>query len=289
MIRSFLFVPGDSERKQIKALEGDADALILDLEDSVAPADKARAREVVAAAIRAKRERGPACWVRVNPLGSAFLQEDLATVVSARPDGIVLPKCGHACDVERLSALIRPLEAVSNFPDGSILILPIVTETAAGVLAAATYRDRSKRLFGLTWGAEDLATDLGAGRKRYDDGRYRDAFRLARSVTLLGAVAANVEPIDTVFPDFRNDEAFAEECREAAIDGFTGKMAIHPAQVSIINEAFTPSEEEVAEARMIVEAFGAAGDPGVLAVDGRMLDRPHLLQARRVIARTSSG
>ena len=279
-LRSLLFVPGDSERKIEKALAGEADALILDLEDSVAPAAKAVARRIVGA-VSSKR----IMFVRINPLASGMATEDLAAALACRPFAIVLPKSNRGRDVAELDAMLDVAEAQAGIAEGSTRILAIATETAAGALAAATYAGVSRRLWGLTWGAEDLAADLGALSKRHRDGRYRDTFRFARIQALLGAVAAGVEPVDTVFPDFRDEDAFASECEEAALDGFTAKMAIHPGQVPIINAAFTPSDKAIEEAEAIVAAFAVAGDPGVVALDGRMLDRPHLLNARKVLAR----
>ena len=284
MLRSLLFVPADSERKIAKGLDGDADALILDLGDSVAPDRKAVARETIREVAGNKT-----LFVRVNPLASEWLKDDLAAALACRPLGIVLPKSNHGHDVATLDALLGAAEAVAGVEEGATRILPIVTETAAGTLATATYADVSNRLWGMTWGAEDLAADVGALAKRHADGRYRDTFRFARVQALLGAVAACVEPVDTVFPDFRDADGFARECEEAATDGFTAKMAIHPMQIEAINAAFTPSEETVAEARAIIEAFVAAGDPGVVALDGRMLDRPHLVAAKRILARMSEG
>lgn len=284
ILRSLLFVPADSERKIVKGLEGDADALILDLEDSVAPARKAAAREIVREVTGDKT-----LFVRVNPLDSGWIEKDLAAALACRPFGIVLPKANHGDDVAALDALLGVAEARAGIEDGTTRILPIVTETAAGTLATSTYAGVSNRLWGLTWGAEDLATSIGALAKRYPDGRYRDAFRFARGLALLGAVAAKVEPVDTVFPDFRDADGFARECEDAATDGFTAKMAIHPAQVEAVNAAFTPSEEAIGEAKAVIEAFAVAGDPGVVALDGRMLDRPHLLAAQRVLARIGTN
>ena len=281
MIRSLLFVPADSERKIARGLEGDADALILDLEDSVAPADKPRAREV----LRGVETGGRPIFVRVNPLASGETRADLAAAMALAPFGIVLPKSNAGTDVAHLHALLDVAEAEAGLEEGATHVLPIATETAAGTLAAATYGGVSPRLWGLTWGAEDLATDLGAPEKRHADGRYRDPFRFARAQCLFGAVAAGVPPVDTIFADFRDEGALMRECREAAADGFVAKMAIHPAQIGPINAAFTPTPEAVAEARAVVEAFAAAGNPGVVALEGRMLDRPHLVQAERLLAR----
>lgn len=280
MIRSLLFVPGDSERKIAKANEGEADALILDLEDSVAPDAKGAARAVVREVRSAKT-----LLVRINPLPLGMADGDLAAALACRPFAVVLPKANGGADIAALDAMLNVHEAQAGIEEGTTRILAIATETAAGTLAAASHASRSDRLWGLTWGAEDLAADVGALAKRHPDGRYRDTFRYARVQALLGAVAAGVEPVDTVYPDFRDADGFQRECEEATLDGFTAKMAIHPAQVSIINAAFTPSDEALTEARAVIEAFAAAGDPGVVSLDGRMLDRPHLVNARKVLAR----
>jgi citrate lyase subunit beta / citryl-CoA lyase len=197
----------------------------------------------------------------------------------------MLPKSNSGQDVQQLSAKLRVHEAENGLPDGAINILPIITETAAGVLAAATYAGASARLAGLTWGAEDLSAAIGARAARDENGRYTDVFRLARTMTILAAGAAEVAAIDTVFPAFRDMAAFEAECKEAERDGFTGKMAIHPAQVPVINAAFTPSTEAVERSQAIVSAFEAAGNPGVVGIDGKMYDRPHLRLAERLLAR----
>ena len=287
-MRSGLFVPGDSERKLSKSLTSGADGLFIDLEDSVSLDNKQTARDITTGFLREAREENqrPALYVRVNAFDTELTDDDLAAVMKSRPDGIVLPKSEHGQDVTRLDALLRVHEVENDIEDGSTRIIAIITETAIGALNANSYRRSSKRLQGVAWGAEDLSADIGSAR-RYDDGTYRDVFRFARVQTLLGAVAAGVEPLDTVYPDFRDEEGLARECREGKLDGFTAKMAIHPAQVPIINEVYTPSEEEVSRARKIVEAFEAAGNPGVIGVDGQMLDRPHLRKAEKLLARYS--
>lgn len=286
-MRSLLFVPGDSERKLEKSLTSGADALIVDLEDSVAAAGKGAARAIAAgflAEIRG-RERRPLLYVRVNDFSTGLAEDDLAAIVAAAPDGIVLPKCGGGADVERLSAMLRVHEAEAGLADGAIRILPLITETAAGLLAAGTYGPSLPRLSGITWGAEDLSAAVGARATRDGHGRYTDVFRLARAVTILAASAAEVPAVDTVYVDFRDEAGFRAECEAAERDGFSAKMAIHPAQVAAINEAFTPSLAALAEARAIVEAFAAAGNPGVVGIGGKMFDRPHLTRAGRLIAR----
>ncbi|RWD71380.1 CoA ester lyase [Mesorhizobium sp.] len=289
-MRSLLFVPGDSERKLEKGFEADADVVIVDLEDSVAAANKGAARAVAAGFISNQRRRtGPTVYVRVNDLSTGLTDDDLAALVPAKPDGIMLPKSNSGQDVQQLAAKLRVHEAENGLPDGAMRILPIITETASGVLAAASYAGASARLAGLTWGAEDLSAAIGARAARDEDGRYTDVFRLARSMTILAAGAAEVAAIDTVFPDFRDMASFAKECREAERDGFTGKMAIHPAQVPVINTAFTPSAEAVERSQAIVNAFAAAGNPGVVGIGGKMYDRPHLRLAERLLARAKAS
>ena len=286
-MRSALFVPGDSERKLIKGIDSGADCLFIDLEDSVALDNKSAARSVTADFLKGhvNDEKRPLLYVRVNAFDTGLIEDDLKAVMPLNPDGIVLPKAEHGQDVTHLDARLRVYEIENDIEDGLTDIVPIVTETAIGTLQAGTYNRSSPRLKGLAWGAEDLSTDVGALERRHANGTYRDLFRFARIQTLLGAVAAGVQPLDTVYPDFKNEAGFAKECSEAAIDGFTGKMAIHPAQVAIINEAFTPSKHDIERARAIVDAFEKAGHPGVLAVDGEMLDRPHLQKAINLLER----
>ncbi|MBN9217571.1 MAG: CoA ester lyase [Mesorhizobium sp.] len=285
-MRSLLFVPGDSERKLEKGFAAGADVVIVDLEDSVAPQNKAAARDIAARFIVERRgQTRSAIYVRVNDLSTGLTDNDLAALVPAKPDGIMLPKSNSGQDVQQLAAKLRVREAENGLADGVTKILPIITETPAGVLAAATYAGTSARLAGLTWGAEDLSAAIGARSARDGQGRYTDVFRLARTMTILAAGAAEVAAIDTVFPGFRDMAAFSAECTEAERDGFTGKMAIHPDQVPVINAAFTPSSEAVQQSASIVAAFKAAGNPGVVGIDGKMYDRPHLRLAERLLAR----
>jgi citrate lyase subunit beta/citryl-CoA lyase len=270
--RSWLFVPADSDRKILKALECGADAIIFDLEDSVAPGQKAAAREVLKGLPR--RTGGPAWWLRVNPLGSEEHKKDLELLGSADLTGIILPKTETGADVTQLA-----------HRTGSIPIHAIVTETAASLFGLLSYRDPKSPLVAMSWGAEDLSANLGASSKYNSSGALSFTYQMARSLCLAGAVAAGVQPVDTIFADFRDEDGVLAEAQAAARDGFTGKLAIHPNQVAPINAAFTPSPDEVAHARAIVNAFGAAPSAGVLSVDGRMVDRPHLLQAKRVLAR----
>ncbi|MDR5760562.1 CoA ester lyase [Caballeronia sp. LZ035] len=284
-MRSFLFVPGHDSRKLLKALDSGADALILDLEDAVPEHEKAGARALCAEFVREYRERLP-LFVRVNALDSGLLPGDMAAVVQARPFGLVVPKCEDNGMLERVGHYLTALEARDGLLPGEVRLLPIVTETAASMTGIASYAQaRHERLFGMLWGAEDLSADTGARASRRHDGAYAAPFELARSLCLFGAVAAKANPIDAVFTDFRDHEGLARECEHAARDGFTGKAAIHPAQIEVINQWFTPSVDEVERAQRIVEAFRQAPQAGAISLDGKMLDRPHLRGAERLLAR----
>ena len=270
--RSWLFVPADSEKKIAKAVESDADAIIFDLEDSVVPARKADAREILKAL--PKRTGGPEWWVRINPLASDSIKADLAVFASPDFTGVVLPKTESGSDVAELA------HRTGNLP-----VHAIVTETPASLFGLLSYRGCSPALAAMSWGAEDLSAALGASSKCDADGELAFTYRLARSLCLAGAVAAGVQPIDGVFADFRDGEGLRVEAEAARREGFTGKLAIHPDQVPIINAAFTPSAEEVAHAQAVVDAFDSDPDAGTLSVNGRMVDRPHLEQALRVLDR----
>jgi citrate lyase subunit beta/citryl-CoA lyase len=273
--RSLLFVPGDRPDRMEKALASGADALILDLEDAVAGPAKAEARRHVAAFLDAHPQAN--LWVRVNPLDGPECERDLAAVLASRPNGIVLPKAEGGASVAELA---RRLTERSN---ATAQILAIATETPAAIFQLGSYGG-AKRLAGLTWGAEDLPAAIGAATSREEDGRYTAPYELARSLCLFGAAAAGVAPIETVYPAFRDLDGLAAYAARARRDGFTGMMAIHPAQVPAINLAFTPSEAEIAQARAVVAAFEANPGAGALALDGRMIDRPHLVQAQRTLA-----
>lgn len=290
-MRSLLFVPADSPRKIDKALASPADAVILDLEDSVALDAKPAARAAVAERLQgiaaAERARLPRIYVRVNALATGMTGADLDAAMAGRPDGIMLPKAEGGRAVRALSAAIAAREDAATGTCGATRILAIATETAGATLAAASYATAGPRLEGLAWGAEDLSADLGAGAIRNADGEFAEPFRFARAMALFAAVAAGVAPIDGVYADFRDEAGLRRECLAAARDGFTAKMAIHPAQVPAINEAFSPTPEAVAHARRIVEAFAAHGNPGVIALDGEMLDRPHLARAERLLTRAA--
>ena len=272
-LRSLLFVPGDRPERLAKAAASGADALILDLEDSVAPVAKAAARENVRAALSAPRE-GPALYVRINSIDSDDAAADLAALDGLYPDGIVLPKAEGGASVATL--LKRHA--------GDYRILPVATETPAAIFTLGTFGAVAHRLAGVTWGAEDLPAAIGATTAREDDGNYTDPYRMVRALTLFGAHAAGVPAIETVFPDFGDSDGLAAYAARGRRDGFTGMMAIHPAQVPIINAAFSPSDAEVAHARRVVALFDANPGAGALQLDGKMVDAPHLKAARRVLA-----
>lgn len=286
-MRSLLFVPGDSPSKLAKALASGADALIVDLEDSVAADARPTARAVTRDFISQARLQPvrPRLFVRVNGLTTGLLDDDLEAVMQAAPDGIVLPKAEGGLDVTHLSAKLAVHEAENDLVDGGTRIMAIATETAKGVFALGTFAGSSPRLVGMAWGAEDLSADIGAETNRQEDGRYAGPYRLARALALLGAAAAETAAIDAVYTQYRDLEGLAAECGAARRDGFSAKMAIHPAQVPVINAAFTPSMEAIARARAIVAAFEAHPGAGVIGIGGEMLDMPHLKRARRTLDR----
>ena len=282
-LRSLLFTPGDSLKKIEKGAAGPADALILDLEDSVAEANRPDARRLVHDFLAAHRERTrQQLWVRINPLDTPDARLDLAAVIAGRPDGIVLPKVHSSTDVTTLSHYLDALEPAFDVPVGSVRILPVATETAQAIFALGTYAGASPRLLALTWGAEDLAAAIGASANRDASGRLEFTYQMARSLCLVGAAAADVAAIETIFPDFRNHVGLQAYANVARRDGFRGMMAIHPGQVEIINNAFTPSDDEIAWATRVVAAF-AGSTTGTVGLDGQMLDMPHLKQARRLL------
>jgi citrate lyase subunit beta/citryl-CoA lyase len=287
IIRSWLFVPGDSERKMEKARENPADALILDLEDSVANERQETARDIVRAYLgdRADRSRQQ-LWVRINPLDTDLSLPDLAAVMAGRPDGICLPKVYSANDVNTLGHYLDALEAREGIERGTTKILCVATETAASLLTFHTYLEGvTKRLTALTWGGEDLSAALGASDNRHPvSGDYDDPYLLARSFALAASRAIDVQPVGVVYPNFRDGEGFEAECRRDRRSGFIGKIAIHPAQAEIANRAFTPSDDEVAHARRVIQAFDDNPGVGTVGLDGMMLDMPHLKQARNTVA-----
>ncbi|HUC11018.1 MAG TPA: CoA ester lyase [Stellaceae bacterium] len=284
-MRSFLFVPADSERKLARGPQAGADALILDLEDSVVPANRPTARILARGFLDNTGTAGFQRWVRVNPLASGAALDDLAAVMPGRPDGILLPKCVPE-DLRTLDHYLSAFEAASALAPGAVRVIAIATETPAAMFAIGNYAGVSPRLAGITWGAEDLAACIGGNNRRADgaaNGTYDDVYRLARSLCLLAASAAGVAPIDTIYTDFRDEPGLAAECAAARRSGFTAKMAIHPAQIAVINSAFTVSEEELAWARQVVALFAENPQAGTVALDGKMVDRPHLTLARRLL------
>jgi citrate lyase subunit beta / citryl-CoA lyase len=280
-MRSLLFVPADSERKLSRGPQSGADALILDLEDSVVPANRPLARRQARDFLASTGSAGFRRYVRINPLSSGVALDDLAAVVPGKPDGILLPKCVPE-DLRTLDHYLSAFEAASAMPRGTIRVIAIATETPAAMFALGGYAAVSPRLEGITWGAEDLAACLG-GNNRRCDGVYDDVYRLARSLCLLSAAAAGVMPIDTIYTDFKDETGLAAECAAAKRSGFTAKMAIHPAQIPVINHAFSASEEELAWARKVVAIFAENPNAGTVALDGKMVDKPHLSLARRLL------
>jgi citrate lyase subunit beta/citryl-CoA lyase len=290
-MRSFLFVPADGGKKLDKAMASGADAVIVDLEDSISAEGKAAARKCAADFVQdaVKQARRPRLLVRVNGFTTGLTDADLDAIVPARPDAIMLPKAQGGAGVLQADAKLAVREAQCGLPDGHIKIVAIATETATALFLAGTFRGASARLEGLTWGAEDLSAELGAETNRDPDGRFLDPYRLARALCLAGAAAAQVQAIDTITADFRNIERLRRETEEARRDGFTGKMAIHPAQVPVINEVFTPTPQAIARARAMIAAFDAQPGNGAVGIDGVMYDRPHLERARLLLARAKAA
>jgi citrate lyase subunit beta/citryl-CoA lyase len=279
MNRSYLFVPADSERKMKKASDVGADALILDLEDSVAPDSRPAARELSCDYL-VGRER---VWVRINPVASEDAAADLEAIMPSAPTGIVLPKSSGADDVIRLAAILDTLERTHGIEAGSTCILPICTETPDALFTLGSYAGSSPRLAAMSWGAEDLSAAIGASAKRDDNGDWLPPYELARSLCLFGAAAAEVAAIDTVYTDFRDEKGLADYAANARRDGFSGMLAIHPEQVDVINRAFVPTTAELERAQRIVALFAENPGAGTLGMDGEMIDRPHLVQAERIL------
>lgn len=280
MIRSFLFVPGDSERKLERAPDAGADAIIVDLEDSVSADNRPRARELAREYIDGREN----VWVRINPVDSGEAMADLQAVMPAAPSGIMLPKARSADDATRLATKLDELEDRFDIAAGNTRILPLCTERPRALFSLDSYVGATPRLAGLTWGAEDLSAALGARARRDEDGNWLPPYELARSLCLFAAAAAEVPAVDTVYTDFRDTEGLASFAGRAARDGFTGMLAIHPAQVATINDAFSPGDEDVKRAERIIALFTDNPGAGALALDGEMIDKPHLVQARRIVA-----
>ena len=286
-MRSLLFVPADGGAKLDKAMASGADAVILDLEDSIAPERKAQARAAALEFLKAtqtKKQR-PRLMVRINGLDTGMTDADLDAVVAGKPDAILFPKAEGGATVTHVDAMLTAREAAAGLPEGSIKILAQTVESAVGLFTAGSYRNSSARLIGMTWGPEDLSSELGAEANREADGMLTEPYRLARSICLFGAAAAKVPAIETIHVNFRDPEVLRRDTELARRDGFSGRLAIHPAQVAVINEVFTPSPEQIAKAKAVVAAFAAQPGAGAVGIDGKMYDRPHLLRARALLAR----
>jgi citrate lyase subunit beta/citryl-CoA lyase len=287
MMRSLLFVPADGGAKLDKAMASGADAVILDLEDSITPERKAQARAAALEFLKAAQTKKPRprLLVRINGLDTGMIDADLEAVVAGRPDAIVFPKAEGGASVVHLDAKLTAREAIAGLPEGGIKILAQAVESAAGLFLAGTFRDASARLIGMTWGPEDLSAELGAEANRDAAGQLTEPYRLARNMCLFGAAAAKLPAIETVYVDFRNSEGLRRDTQDARRDGFAGRLAIHPAQVAVINEVFTPSPEQIAQAKTVVAAFAVRPSAGAVGIDGKMYDRPHLLRAQALLAR----
>ena len=281
--RSWLFVPGDSERKLAKGPTTGADILILDVEDSVSPARKPVARKMIAEYLGTAARDGTPLWVRINGLHTPYWRDDVAAAMAGGADGIVLPKPRSPADVFAVAELMDRLEAPERGEPAQILAL--AGETARGLMSLHEYRPGLPRLTALSWGSEDLGTDVGALRRRREDGSLLPLYEISRALTLAAATVAEVDAIEAVYADFRNLDGFRRFTEEALEMGYVGGAAIHPAQVEILNEVFTPSDEQLAEAHEIVEAFESSGETGVMSIRGKMVDQPHLAQARKLLRR----
>jgi citrate lyase subunit beta / citryl-CoA lyase len=280
--RSWLFAPGDSERKMEKATAGPADIVLLDLEDAVATEEKPKARSSVAAFLAARPQERSRLWVRINPLQGPHALTDLAAVMPGRPGGIMLPKSRGRADVELLDNYLSALEVAFGIEPGSTQVIALITETAEAMFTTGTYAG-APRLVAMTWGAEDLADAVGASENRNADGSYGFTFELARSLCLLGAAAAGIPAVDTIQGDFRDEAGLRKRAEQVRRAGYRGMLAIHPAQVDVINEAFTPGDAELAAAREIVDLFAANPGVGAIGHKGAMLDRPHLARAQALL------
>jgi citrate lyase subunit beta/citryl-CoA lyase len=287
MMRSLLFVPADGGLKLDRAMASGADAVIIDLEDSIAPERKDQARKLALDFLKGahvKKER-PRLLVRINGLDTGMTDADLDAVVAGKPDAILFPKAEGGTSVTHLDAKLTAREAIAGLPEGAIKILAQSVESAAGFFLAGTFRDASPRLIGLTWGPEDLSSELGAEANREANGTLTEPYRLARSICLFGAAAAKVPAIETIHVNFRDPDVVRRDTELARRDGFTGRLAIHPAQVAVINEVFTPSPEQIAKAKAVVAAFAAKPGAGTVGIDGKMFDQPHLKRAQALLAR----
>jgi len=280
--RSWLFAPGDSEKKMTKAMDGTADIVLIDLEDAVAPENKELARTMVHDFIKANPAQRDRLWVRINPMDGPYTLGDLVAIMPAQPAGIMLPKVYGRADVERLDHYLSALETANGIAPGSTKVIVLITETAEAMFQTGDYKG-APRVVALTWGAEDLADSIGASSNKNPDGGYSFTYELARSLTLLGAATAGVTPIETIQGDFRDLDGLKARAEKVRRDGYRGMLAIHPAQVDVINAAFTPTEEEIAEAQEIVDLFAANPGVGAIGFKGGMLDRPYLSRALQLL------
>jgi citrate lyase subunit beta/citryl-CoA lyase len=284
-MRSLLFVPADSGSKLDKAFASGADGVILDLEDSIAPERKDIARKAALDFLKsAKGKKGPRLLVRINGLDTGMTDADLDAIVPGAPGAILFPKAEGGATVTHVDAKLTAREAIAGLPEGAIKILAQTVESAAGLFTAGTYKNCSARLIGMTWGPEDLSAELGAEANRESSGELTEPYRIARAMCLYGAAAAKVPAIETIHVDFRNADVLRKDTEIARRDGFTGRLAIHPAQVPVINEVFTPSPAQIDKAKAIVAAFAAQPGAGTVGIDGKMYDRPHLARAKRLLA-----
>ncbi|MBK8376176.1 HpcH/HpaI aldolase/citrate lyase family protein [Sphingorhabdus sp.] len=287
-MRSWLFAPGDSEKKMTKAMEGTADIVLIDLEDAVAPETKPLARTMVHDFLKANAPQRERLWVRINPFDGPYTLPDLAAIMPAHPGGIMLPKVYGRADVERLNHCLSALEVANGIEEGSTPVIVLITETAEAMFHTGDYKG-APRVVALTWGAEDLADSIGASSNKNADGSYGFTYELARSLTVLGAATAGVPAIETISADFKDLEALRLRAEKVRRDGYRGMLAIHPAQVDVINRAFTPTAEEIAEAREIVAVFDANPGMGAIGYKGAMLDRPYLSRALQLLALVEEG
>jgi citrate lyase subunit beta/citryl-CoA lyase len=290
-MRSLLFVPADGGSKLDKAMASGADAVIIDLEDSITPERKAQARAAAFEFLQraSAQPQRPRLLVRINGLDTGMTDADLDAVVAGKPDAIVFPKAEGGSTVTHLDAKLTAREAIAGLPEGSIKILAQAVESAAGLFLAGTFRRASPRLIGMTWGPEDLSAELAAEANREADGTLTEPYRLARSMCLFGAAAAKLPAIETVYVDFRNSEGLRRDTEAARRDGFTGRLAIHPAQVAVINDVFTPSAEQIEKAKAVVAAFAAQPGAGAVGINGKMFDRPHLVRAQALLKRVAGA
>lgn len=286
MIRCPLFVPADSQKKLQKAIASNADCLFIDLEDSITPTNKQLARQQAKEFLQQQKNCNKLLYVRINDLQTQHFQKDLETIMTAKPHGIVLPKSQSGKDVAKLDTLLRVEEAKNNIADNTTRIVAIITETALAILQAEQYINCSKRLEALAWGGEDIIAELGVANKRDQQGNYTKLIEYAKIKTLLGAAAAKVRPLDGIYENFKDDKGLETEARQAYYEGFKGKMAIHPQQIDIIKKSFTPTQQEITTAKKIIAAFNENSNGknfGTIALEGKMLDKPHLLQAQNIL------